>query len=268
MIVSVEGHEKTGKSSFAYTAPLPIVSFSLDMGHERALFGALYPKYFEGLTVETIKYEKGKKAGETTADITVFELPSPMQLNAEKLIGYMEQWDYFLDRYVTAMTDKRTRTVIVDTMTMMRKHKINAYLQELQGAGKARKQLQQIEYGHPDGAIRDLYVFAKATTKNLIATHHLREHYSPGVNGQGQITTVADGTYEIDGVRDTMRFVDVGLRNYKEKGKVMTRIDVCGPNLQFEGTEHPNMTWDGLINVIELGWYGSKFDRRTVEVEK
>lgn len=266
MIVSVEGHEKTGKTTFAYTAPLPIVSFSLDMGHERALYGAMYPKFFEGLDIQVVPYVKGAKMVPATADITVYELPSPMQLDVDKMLGYIEQWDYFLDRYVDAMMDKRTGTVVVDTMTLMRKNKINAYLQELQGQGKARKQLQQIEYGHPDGAIRDLYVFAKSAGKNLVATHHLRDHYSPGLR-DGQVTTVADGTFEIDGVKDTAKFVDVGIRMGKDKGKLMATIDVCGPNLAFEGTSHPNLTWDKLVDVIELGWHGTPFMRRTERVE-
>lgn len=267
MIISVEGHEKTGKSTFALTAPLPIVGFSLDMGSERALYGSLYPKFFEGLKIDLVKYEKGVKATETTADITIYELPSPMQLNIEKLQGYIEQWDYFLDRYVLAMTSKRVSTVVIDTMTLMRKHKINAYLQELQGQGKARKQLQQIEYGHPDGAIRDLFAFAKSVNKNLIATHHLRDHYSPGVSRDGVITTVADGTFELDGVRDTARFADIVVRMVKEKGGITGNLVTCGPNLSFEGNNIPNVTWDKLVDIIELGWYGTPFQRRT-EKEK
>lgn len=271
MIVSLEGHEKTGKSAWAYTAPLPIVSFSLDMGHERAIYGTLFPKFFEGLTINIVPYVKGMKLKDelqSPADITIYELPSPMQLDADKLAGYMEQWDYFLDRYVEHMTNKVTKTIVIDTMTLMRKHKVNAYLQELQGQGKARKQLQQIEYGHPDGAIRDLYTFAKSAGKNLIATHHLRDHYAPGMSRDGVITTVADGTFEIDGVKDTARFADVVLRMEKDKtGKLETLLVTCGPNLQFEGNKYPNNTWDKLVDIIELGWHGQPFQRRTARLE-
>ena len=269
MIISIEGHEKTGKSSFAYTAPLPIVAFSLDMGHERALYGQLFPTFFKDLKVDIVDYNTSVKPTEPTADITVYLMPSPMQLNADKLVGYMEQWDYFLARYVMAMTNKTTNTVVVDTMTLMRKLKINAYLQELQGQGKARKQLQQIEYGHPDGAIRDLYTFAKTTTsKNLIAIHHLRDHYSAVVSRDGLVTTAADGTFEIDGVRDTAKFIDVGLRMNKERNKPLTAtIEVCGSNLNMEGNMLPNPTWDKVVDMISIGWYGTPFPRRAIKEE-
>jgi hypothetical protein len=237
------------------------------MGHERALYGSLYPKYFDGLKIEVVEYDRNKKWTGPEADITIFELPSPLQLDEDKLIGYIEQWNYFLDRYVTAFTSKDVRTVGVDTMTLMRKVKINAYLQELQGAGKARKQLTQIEYGHPDGEIRDLFVFAKTSGKNLVATHHLREHYAPGMSRDGAITTVPDGTYEIDGVRDTAKYADVIVRMEKEKdGKIWGKLTTCGVNLSYEGQSIPNMSWDSLVNMIEVGWYGRPFERRKMEV--
>lgn len=268
MIIAVEGHEKSGKSTFGYTGPLPIVSFSLDMGHERALYGSQHEKYFKGLNIEVVKYKSGAPVTPITADITVYEMPSPIQIDQDKLMGYEEQWAYFIARFVEAMTKPFVSTVVVDTMTLARKHKVNAYLQELQGAGKARKQLQQIEYGHPDGAIRDLYTFAKAAGKNLVAVHHLRDHYAPAVDRDGRVTTAADGTFEIDGVKDTDKYVDVNLRFHKLKGKIETEIQVCGPNLAYEGTKHANMDWDMLINMISVGWYGTPFPRRKPIQEK
>jgi hypothetical protein len=262
LIISVEGHEKSGKSTFGYTGPLPIVSFSLDMGHERALYGSQHKKWFEGLEIQVVKYDRTLKAEDPTADVTVYELPNPIQLNAEKLIGYEEQWDYFIDRYVKAMTGNVVKTVIVDTMTLARQHKIKAYLQELQGQGKARKQLQQIEYGHPDGEVRDLYTFAKAAGKNLVAVHHLRDHYAPAINRDGVVTTAADGTFEIDGVRDTAKYVDVAIRMVKNKGVLTGEIQICGPDLSFEGSSLPNISWDSLINMISINWSGTPFPRR------
>lgn len=271
VILSIEGNEATGKTALALTAPLPIVMFSLDMGSERALYGALYEKYFDGLKIQTHRYQPLKPGEKPPAyegnDITVYQLPAPIQLDNMRLVGYMEQWDYFMQVYAKAIQDPNVATVVVDTMTLLRKNKCDAYLQELQQGGRARKQLTQIEYGHPDGAIRSLYTFAQSLGRNFIGIHHLRPHYVT-IMRNGQEESVPDGTDEIDGVRDTQRYVDVGLRNVKDKdGKLKSRFIKCGPNLSYEGMEIPNMTWDRLVSMLETGWHGPKYQRRIAEVE-
>ena len=47
-ILSVTGEAKSGKTTFAYTAPRKIVGFSFDIGAERALYGIKYD-YFKDL---------------------------------------------------------------------------------------------------------------------------------------------------------------------------------------------------------------------------
>ncbi|KKK87943.1 hypothetical protein LCGC14_2748140, partial [marine sediment metagenome] len=47
MLLSIEGDEATGKTTLAYSAPLPIVGFAYDMGIERAIKGGKYEELFK-----------------------------------------------------------------------------------------------------------------------------------------------------------------------------------------------------------------------------
>jgi len=276
MIINIEGEEGTGKSSFAYTAPIPMVVFSLDMGHTRAIYGKLYPEFFDGLKVAINPYQKPEVTwakGQATAsvkfepyegnDITIYEMPTPLQMDPNKVEGFMAQWSYMLTIYAKAVQDPNIQTVVIDTMTLMYKNKVDAYLEELNVKGSGtRKQLLQIEYGHPNEGIRTLYQFATATGKNLVAVHHLRDHYAPRVGKDGVVETVADGTKETDGMRDTGRYVDIALRTEKKDGKLISKMLKCGPNLGMENIPIPNATWDNVMEMVEVGWHGPKFPRR------
>ena len=277
MIINVEGEEKTGKSTFAYTAPLPIVVFSTDLGHQRAIYGKLYPEFFEGLDIAVFKYKKpqlewvnGKASAKveyepfTGHDITIYEMPTPLQLDPNRVEGFMAQWAYMLTIYVAAMQDPLLQTVVADTMTLVYKNKIDAYLEELNTKNAAsRKQLLQIEYGHVNEGIRSLYDFAKSCEKNLVAVHHLRDHYVSRPKGNGEIESVADGTLETDGMKETSKKVDIVLRIEKTKeGKLIGKMPTCGPNLAMENIPVPNPTWDSVMEVVEMGWHGEKFPRR------
>ncbi|KKL24352.1 hypothetical protein LCGC14_2416150, partial [marine sediment metagenome] len=56
MLLSIEGDEATGKTTLAYSAPLPIVGFAYDMGIERAIKGGKYEELFKGLDIEIVPY--------------------------------------------------------------------------------------------------------------------------------------------------------------------------------------------------------------------
>lgn len=276
MIVSIEGQAGTCKSGFAYTSPLPIVAFSPDMGHDRAIYGSLFPEFFQGLDIKRVtyvaptmtaqgKFSEVKYEPYSGHDITIYEMPVPMQMDPDKLTGFMEQWMYFIKIFSAAVTDPAVSTILLDTATLLRKLKINAYLQELQGQGKARKQLQQIEYGHPDGEIRTLYTMANGLRKNMVAIHHVRDHYSKQMTVDGKIETSPDGTFEIDGVKDTEKMVDILMRTEAGKNTVMGSL-VKAP-LTLIGSQIPLPTWDRLINVLSSSWYGEPYPRRKTETE-
>ena len=271
MILSVEGDESCGKSTLAYTAPLPIVGLSTDLGHERAIYGSQFAKWFKGLDIEFVSYPRNGGKVILPAkqpkgkDILIYELPAPMQMDPVKQTGYEEQWAYFLEIFMDQVQEPEG-TLVVDTMSLLNKNKRNAHLQGRQKVNPSKQTLDQIEYGKPNEAIRDLYQAAQAFRKNLVVTHHLKEHYAPQLEGT-QMVTKWDGTYDTDGVPDTRKQVDVSLRMSKSgKGEDTTLTGTfmkCGYALKLEGTTLVNPSWNTLVNTIEYGgWEGRPFVKR------
>ena len=262
MLISLEGEEATGKTTFAYTAPLKVVGFSFDMGAQRALFGAK-ADLFEGLTIGIIPYVEPPKPGSAALaqwkdyDITVYEMPRPVQLDAIKVRGARALWAYFIQLFVEAMQDPTVHSVALDTATIARRVRVDAHLEALQDAAgpkdKMRERLLQIEYGTPNDAIRDLYNLAQGTKKNLIATHHLTNEYKDHINSKGDREQVITGNRVLEGLAGTYRFVDVALlMEGKGKGVKATMLK-CGYNLGQKGMPLDNPTWNSLANLISMG---------------
>lgn len=262
MIISIEGEEATTKSTFGLSGPLPLVNFSFDLGYDRALYGFMYNELFEGKNIVIEKYTKADPVFHDDVDIVIYELPQPVQMSQEKLAGFAELWDYFTKAFVHYGLDNRTRTLVVDTMTLARRIKCDAYLQELQESGKARKQLQQMEYGHPNDEIRRLYQFAKSSDKNLIAVHHLGDQYLPQLNRDGVIESQATGARILEGLKDTYKFVDVALRVENKAGKVTGKMSKCASNLGMVDTPIVFPVWDKIMERISVGWHGPAYERR------
>ena len=259
MLLSIEGEEATGKTTFAYSAPLPIVGFAWDMGIERALYGGRYTELFDGLRINTVPYKDGKP---TTVfdnmDITIFELPAPIQLDSIRVRGCIALWNYFLVTCVKALTDPTIKSVVVDTMTVARRVKANAYLEELQDACEKqnkpmREQLLQIEYGKPNDAIRDIYNTGAGVKKNLIATHHLTDEYRSAPTGRdGKIESSPTGKRVLEGLTGTYRFVDVAVRMAKAGKDLTGELLKCGYDLSLEGMRLEGPTWDSVVNLVAM----------------
>ena len=274
MLVSVEGATSTAKTTFALTAPLPIVCFAFDIGTEYAIQGLKHNDYFAGLNIHTVKYDRinkeNNKIDEATQhalwaanDITIYELPSPIQLDSNLVSGYIALWQYFISLCGMAASDRNISTIVLDTATIARNVAINKYLEELNQKEKPRKQLLQIEYGHPNGLIENIYSTMAVIGKNFIATHHMRDEYADqSVNGQVQ--SVATGKLELDGWAKTHRFVDIALETTKNKGRMGAKYLKCRLNPQLEGgviIGEPN--WDNMVAQIEATLEGRvQFARR------
>lgn len=253
MILSIEGEEKTGKTTTAYTAPLRIVGFQFDLGAERALLGGMFDKYFKGLEIAFVPLYSWKPGDGFKADITIFELPVPVQVDSTQVRGVREVWDYFLSIVGEAIRDPLVRSLVVDTMTLARRVKADAYLQALQEKEKTsgRTKLLQIEYGAPNSAIRDLFNSSNSVRKNLIAVHHLTNEYAQVHNKQGEIESQATGRRILEGLDQTYRYVDVALRLENKKGTVTAKLITCGYKLDLAGIDLTNPTWDGLVDLIQ-----------------
>ena len=275
MILGIEGEDKCGKSTLAYTAPLPIVGFSFDLGSERAIYGTQFDQHFKGLKIEKIRFKRGdtaKKAWEGN-DITIYELPQPIQLDSNKLIGFTDVWDYFIALVGMAAEDcmgVKLSTVVIDTMTLARRIKADAYLQELQEntptSGKARKQLLQIEYGHANDSIRNIYTLFGGIGANLVALHHLTDERKDGLDRDGAVVSMLTGNRILEGLAQTYRYIDVGVRMDKVQGVPTGTLIRCGYNLSMEGDVITSPTWDKIVNRISMS-VGDRlqFQRRNSE---
>ena len=276
MLLSIEGEEKSGKTTLAYTAPLPIVGFSFDLGTDRAINGTKYDEWFKGLKIERVPY--GAEVSWNGNDITIYDLPRPIQLNQEALSGFMELWAYFIQLCASAMMDKSVSTIVVDTMTLCRRIKADAYLQELQEEvakenakdGKnrrPRKQLLQIEYGHANDSIRNLYDLAQSMGKNFVAVHHLTDEYKPQLKSDGTVESMPTGTRVLEGLVGTYRYQDLAVRNEKKGSGIETKILSCGYNLGLEGMAIIGCSWDTLAGMISGSLGGRiQIQRRGQEV--
>lgn len=267
MILSLEGDESCGKSTLAYSAPLPIVGFSFDLGSERAIYGSRFDSLFKDLKIEIIGYKPGTAPTPAwdSNDITIYEMPQPIQLDQGRLLGFAEQWSYFVGLFSKAAMDERVRTIVVDTMTLARRIKADAYLQELQEAqpGKPRKQLLQIEYGHANDSIRNLYTLMAGLKKNLVAVHHLTDEYKNSLDKDGQPVSTQTGVRVLEGLSQTHRYVDVAMLLEKGKGKITGKMLKCGYSLELEGMPMEGPTWDSIVDLVGAALGGRiVFDKR------
>lgn len=271
MILDIEAEDKTGKTTLAYTAPLPIVGFSFDMGTERAIYGTQYDKYFKDLKIKIIPPAEHKyniQAQWDGNDITVYEIPQPIQLSSEKLEGFIKTWDFFIGLCGLAAQSCQmgeVSTVVVDTMTLARRIKADAYLQELQenSPNRPRKQLLQIEYGHANDSIRNIYTLFAGLRANLVAIHHLMDERRDVLDKDGTVQSMVTGERILEGLAQTYRYIDVGVRMEVNKGKPVGTMIKCGYNLDLEGQRLTNPSWDTITDLISMSLGERlKFQRR------
>jgi len=258
VLVSLEGEEATGKTTCAYTAPRKVVGLSFDMGAHRAIYGAKYEELFQDSKIQIIPYAPAPsfKPAWDDYDITIYELLRPIQMDNIRVSGCIEVWSYFTQLFVAAMTDPAVRSIVIDTMTVARRVRVDAHLEALQNMSKQgekmRERLQQIEYGRPNDAIRDAYFMSQGLKKNLVAIHHLTDEYGEVMSKRGEREQVATGKRVLEGLSQTYRFVDVAVRMEKANKQLSGVFVKCGYNLDLEGQNIFDPTWDRIVTVIEM----------------
>lgn len=260
MILSLEGEPKTGKSTFGYSAPLPIVAFSFDQGHDRALHGVMHDKLLKGLSIKVHKAKTGDALPEPAGDVTVYSVLPPMQMDPSKTTGMMTFWKWLLP-YLQAQI-LVPGTLIVDTMTLLREHRIAAHLEDT-----GQRALLQIQYGIPNESIRALFTNCQSYEKDLIAVHHLRAKWGKVMKDGKVVDAELPGEFEAAGLSDTDKLVDVVLRMERAgagDGAMMKgSIQLCGYNPGLEGMVLMDPVWDKLVDRISnMGWSGEAFNRR------
>lgn len=286
MILSSEGNAGFGKSSFAYTAPFPIVAAAFDAGVERALFGNRWKQY-EGIDIEVIKYppdmtnvnihlEKWHRNGGKS--ITVYLFPQPIQTST-RLQGVRSLWNNMTILMNEAIQDPEVATVVFDTMTIARRIAADAYLETLQADPKTsgRVSLLEVEWGRPGDMIRNLYstcqnqaeAFAGVgIKKNFVMTHHLQDTRDNVPDSTGTLHSLVryDSSHNpyqhLEGLANTYRFVDVAMRfsdglivdpfTQEKTMGVMGEFMKCGYDLSKKGKKIGITNWDGLARYLNV----------------
>ncbi len=266
MILSIEAEEGEGKTTMAYTAPGPVVGFQFDMGAERALYGGKFKDLYEGYDILMVPYDPEEtEALWSGHDITIYELPAPVQMNTTLVNGSKELWRHFIRMFLKAYDDPHVSSLVFDTMTIARRVCCDARLQVLQEAvllpsggvkpGEVlRQQLTQLEYGRPNDAVRGLYLRRPLTkdnkAKNIIAVHHLTDEYSRVLGAGGKVTVDATGKRILEGLNNTYRFVDVAVRLSKKDMGIQMVLKKMGYTLSMPEMTIENPTWNKLVSRI------------------
>lgn len=290
MILSLEGQAGSGKSNLLYTSPLPMVVFAFDFGATRALFGSRHT-LFRGIDIQFIEYPPTLHlmdlAGATKFwkrnngwAITVYLMTPGIQVGT-KVTGMAEMFNSFTALYNRAKEDPEIISIGIDTATVMRRIANSAHLQNVQRQNPDRVNLIQIEYGRPNEQVRSTYQdiqniiemsmvrsFSDDTPqKHLIITHHLEKVYVKKMNSKNEEVSVevtdiqGRPIWQLEGLSETMRYVDVGLRLeprmfdvFGQPGKKAMGVEAtfikCGYDLSRTGEKIENPTWDSLARLL------------------
>ena len=144
LIISVDGHEKQGKSHFALTAPQPIALFDVDTGLEGVVEKFDHTK---GIFQNTYRYRSGLQ-----------------QIEYEKL------WDDFVKAHEDVLNIEGVRTIVWDTASELWE------LIRLARFGKLT-QVKPFHYGPVNAEFRELVRKVYDTDKNMILVHKRRKKY-------------------------------------------------------------------------------------------
>ena len=183
LIVQVEGHEKTGKTHFALTAPGPIAYFGLDLGDE-----GVVEKFLA----------QGKEI--VTPDDSV-RVPSAIEMHLEgPRLDASPAWDQLKRAYIAACKSPQIRTIVWDTATETWE------LIRLARFGKL-SQVMPVQYGPVNAEMRGLIRMAYDSDKNFVMLHKMKAEY---------VNDKKTGKFERAGFNDTGYIVQVNLRTFHD----------------------------------------------------
>jgi hypothetical protein len=209
LIIQVEGHEKTGKTHFALTAPGPIAYFGLDIGDEGVI-------------------EKFLAAGKeiVTPDDSV-RVPNVIEMSVDgPRIDATNAWDQMKRAFIACCKSPQIRSIVWDTATEVWE------LIRLARFGKLA-QVMPVQYGPVNAEMRGLIRTAYDSNKNFIMLHKMKAEY---------VNDKRTGKYERAGFNDSEYIVQVNLSTFhdpeeKEFGveviNARQNMTLCGQ--QFRG---------------------------------
>lgn len=205
LILALWGHEKTGKSHFAMTAPSPIAYFHMDIGGRRVVNKFCKKKRILVSDHRFLPPEQG----------VVVKAP------------YLAEWNRFVHQLGIARDDPKIRTVILDTHTAVYE------LCRLARFGKLTE-VKPFHYGPVNAELTELVNSFAGIGKNLILIGKSKKEYKDDV---------WTGNYEQSGIKDIGFLADVSMETgfNKEKGEddntFFVKVTRCGDNMALCGME-------------------------------
>lgn len=249
--IVVFGENKTGKTSFALSAPRKIGWLELDIGGlNRA--SSRFPDWQE--------YVDHKQLVIRNPLSSSILAPSS---NPDKVVGMFEMFDEALASISGWLDSSEIQTIVIDPWTKMWKLVTQAFLQSKQQANPNRVQLLQIEYGKANEVMKRIMEETKKAGKNLILTQSMEDEYrNQQIGGKVESLPVLDSKGNTKRVPAGWRFdrvaaeADLILRTYtEEEGSQFTlAADVylsgVGDGPGMIGTKFTTPTWAAIDDKI------------------
>ena len=207
LILRVGGLDKTGKTHFALTAPAPIAIINADRG-------------LEGVVEQFIN----QKAIYTTPSFR--DMPSETEAEAEK------RWKELYDCYWSALEDKQTRSIVMDTDTEAWE------IAQLAELGRLEK-VPPLKYTQLNRKFREMIDAAFTHDKNVILVCKYKKQYVESKNPNDTMGKWT-GLHEPTGFNDLPYIVQANLRtrmNIGDGGSAIPTVEVvnCRQDMSLNG---------------------------------
>lgn len=247
--VSISGHgeTKTGKSSFGFWAPDPVVHFNLDRRIERVIdrfrsgdeaLGLTRPRVIK---VVDLKLPQPANRSFFTQAKELRDKDETERKAAEKL------WEKFVHHYKAALASSLlpggTQSIIIDTLTELYDLRLLAEFGRLQG-------FRQRERGGANGDMNELLRMSEDYNANLITLHQVKDEYGPTKKKDaqtGETTTEQERTGKrvIKGYAQTPYITQAHLVFKYNDVKKHFEIEVarCGTEASMNGRTYTEEDW-------------------------
>lgn len=281
LVVTVDGEEKHGKTSFGMTFPKPLLVLALDIGGVQRAEWRFQEHMGKDIFVH--EFSLPMQTENTLADIAgLSKLKAMIGKTAAKtkppiIKGTAELWYEFLTVYVSCLENEYTpegrtepvnfATLLVDTGTSMWQLCARGVLQEKQvraaADGKYRERLQQIEYSEPNARMLAFLQAAREADKNLVMVQYLENQYGDVLQSDGSVKTDVTGKRR-NGWSHLDKYIDlsVWIELIKEGDRYLPQAEVRLSGLtlslmgmKFKGTGDPNdkePNWDQITQALEF----------------
>jgi len=222
-LVSVVGRRKTCKSTFAMSAPTPIVFFDLELGADR-----VEDRYIPDKANIKFIYLMKKQ---------------PLKAKPQGTEEDYKHWVEFEKKYNEALEDSTVKTIVLDPFTVVWQDAQAAFLYELKQKDPTTVSIYPTTlYATPNAWMRDVILQAKLHNKNLILVHHTKEGYKKGEPTGEEVP---------DGFKYTGDLVEVELWMTMKDNKPIGTITICGLSPSAQGSVREQPTWKDIEGWID-----------------